>query len=198
MQRIKWDSKKIQTLIKLKKDRKTYKEIAKEFGGTERAISSKLTKLKKKGYDLSPNVRYTLDNVDHDLKIASLSLYWAEGTKRGSRKVEFTNSDVRMINLFIKFLYQCGVKREIIKLRIKGKQEYEPWWSEKTGIPLMQFQKRIKYSGLNKRERKNHGTCIIVVNRKELFDLIINNIPPTRFFQNPPEAPVILGLWPSG
>ena len=80
--------------------------------------------------------------------IAGVSLYWAEGTKRSSQ-FGFMNSDPEMIVFMVFWVEKyLGISRQNIHIRVNthaefASEEYEQFWSQKTGIPLVQFKKTI-------------------------------------------------------
>jgi hypothetical protein len=124
------------------------------------------------------------------LKVAGIMLYWAEGTLKGNT-VDFTNSDPRMVRIFLKFLREvCGVdeRRLRVYLYVYSKdnlEEIKKYWNGLTAIPLSQFTKPyIRETGVNQGNRKlPYGLVHIRYNDKKLLELIkiwisewINNI----------------------
>lgn len=80
------------------------------------------------------------------LKALGTALYWAEGYKRGAG-VDFTNSDEKMVQLFVRFLKEiCGVNNGKLSVYLYCYPQHDPealkcYWSAITGIPLQQFTK---------------------------------------------------------
>ncbi len=116
--------------------------------------------------------------VKRELLVTGLALYWAEGGKSfRNKRVEFCNSDPRMVKLFLNWLKVClevqakdlravvGIN-EIHRLR---EQEVKLYWSQITGIPLAQFRKTSFKKTFNKKIYDNladhKGTLSIVVAR---------------------------------
>jgi len=97
------------------------------------------------------SLKEDLSKKDENLKVASIMLYWGEGVNlnslNGSAIVDFSNSNPRMIKLFLKFLRQiCGVdeKRLRVLLYCYADQDVEAlkkYWYKETNIPLTQFTK---------------------------------------------------------
>lgn len=95
---------------------------------------------------LSFRVKEKLSAEEKELKIAGIMLYWGEGTK-GGHNVEFSNSDPKMIQMFLRLLREIFMVDES-RLRvylycyadqdIKGLKNY---WSTVTRIPVSQFTK---------------------------------------------------------
>jgi len=123
-----------------------------------------------------------------DLKIAGLCLYWAEGSKK-NRKVNFCNSDPKMIKFFITWInkvYQipshelsCYVGiNEAHKNRERMVKDY---WHRQTDIPFENFTKTSfkKYPLKKTFENfdEHYGTLSIQVRRPaRIFYQIIGQI----------------------
>ena len=104
-----------------------------------------------------------------ELWFIGIVLYWAEGSKQRettvSQGVVFSNSDPRMIKIFLKWLKDCAkVSNENIKLEITIHENYKKrvnkviqYWSQITGVFKGKFDK-IYYKKHNiKSLRKNQG-----------------------------------------
>lgn len=133
--------------------------------------------------------------TNKELSIMGAILYSCEGTKlrRDKRRkndiyhwvIEFTNSDARLVKLFLAFL------RRVIKIdetRLKGqlfiyddlkKALLEQQWSGITSIPLSNFNKTIVFKSKNGKYKPNpNGTFKIRYHNKEAFkkpDFLISN-----------------------
>ena len=94
-----------------------------------------------------------------DIFIAGTALYWAEGHKRpivrnGKARtfhpVSFTNSDPKLITLFMRFLREtCGVSDEKISIGLRIFERQDPaylldFWQKTARIPMSRFQKVIQ------------------------------------------------------
>ena len=112
-----------------------------------------------------------------ELFIAGVGLYWAEGFKK-DRRLGFANSDPAMIKLFLRWLRECcKVNEESIRLRVglnishkKRIGVVEKYWSEITGIPLINFQKpffqQFKWKKSYPDENNYFGVLRIRANKK--------------------------------
>mgnify|MGYP005859670993 CR=1 FL=1 len=131
------------------------------------------------------NLKKNLNREEEKLKIAGIMLYWAEGAKKmrsynGQTRggtIDFSNSDPKMIQLFLKFLREiCGVdeSRLRVKLYCYANQDInliKKYWSKITGIPLKQFTKpyiREDFS-LDKIDKMKYGLAHITYSDKKLF-----------------------------
>lgn len=78
-------------------------------------------KIKFERKERSFNPKDRLSTKERDLKIAGIMLYWTEGAKINPERrwytLDFSNSDPRMVKLFLKFLREiCGINEQ--KLRV--------------------------------------------------------------------------------
>jgi DNA-binding transcriptional MerR regulator len=61
-------------------------------------------------------IKHNLTSKQRELLIASIMLYWAEGSKKNNPYVAFSNSDPKIIKLFLRFLREiCGICEKKIK-----------------------------------------------------------------------------------
>lgn len=111
---------------------------------------------------------------NRDLFIAGLCLYWAEGGKK-NRRIEFCNSDPRMIKFIIRWLETCfGVNTKeltcVVGINIiheYREQAVKDYWSSITGISQDQFRKtsfkRVSNKKVYDNLEEHFGTLSIVV-----------------------------------
>lgn len=126
-------------------------------------------------------VKQNLSPEEEKLKIAGIMLYWAEGTKININKkrliVEFTNSDSKMIKLFLKFLREiCGVDEKRLRVYLycyanQNIEELKRYWYEITKIPFAQFTKPYVREDfiLEKSEKMKYGLVHIRYSDKKLL-----------------------------
>ncbi len=122
------------------------------------------------------------------LFLAGVSLYWAEGYKRGAlgskwKSIDFANSDPEMIKLMINFFTKFfEFKKTKIKVQImlhdpKNSIAAINFWQHLTGIPKTNFFKVstvISRASLQKRNKKlQYGTIHLRVNKVESFFRLI-------------------------
>jgi len=132
---------------------------------------------------LSFKVGDRLSLRDEKLKVAGLMLYWGEGTSRG-RTVDFVNSNVLMIKLFLNFLrgiYRVDEKRLRVLLYCysnQNKNELIQHWSKITKIPISQFSKpyvRTDYS-MKAGRQMQYGLIHIRYSDKKLLQCLLEEI----------------------
>lgn len=122
------------------------------------------------------------------LFLAGVSLYWAEGYKRGAegskwKSVDFANSDPEMIKLIMKFftkffkLSKTEIKIQIMLHNPKDEDNSVKYWHKITGVPISNFIKTcssISKASLQKRNKKlQYGTIHLRVNNVQLFFRLI-------------------------
>lgn len=111
-----------------------------------------------------------------DLLIASVGLYWGEGSKK-NRKLSLNNSDPKMVKFIIASFQKIWlVEKKDFVLRVginnihkKRDKEVRKYWSKITEIPLEQFRKTVFIKANNKKKYKNfrihYGTLTIGVSK---------------------------------
>lgn len=129
----------------------------------------------------------------NELRLIGIALYWAEGYKRPMLRngrertyhaVALTNSDPKLITVFLRFLREvCGVSNDKINADIRiyehmNGNELLKFWQKVTGIPSENFGKiyyGVSKSSLGKRpyNRLPYGTVMIRVNSTNLFHKIM-------------------------
>lgn len=116
-----------------------------------------------------------------ELLISGIMLYWAEGWKNNNGYVAFSNSDPKMIQVFLKFLREiCGVYESRLHILLhcyEGQDEVKlkKYWSEISGIPLSQFSASYIHRGkLGSYHRKSeYGTISLRYCDKKLLSQIL-------------------------
>ncbi len=86
-----------------------------------------------------------------ELFLSGILLYWAEGTKRQSGVVAFTNTDPDMVILFISWLNLFEVKKEKLKIRLQlyadmDREAEVNFWSKKINLSKENFEISMKKS----------------------------------------------------
>lgn len=123
----------------------------------------------------------SLSNItDREFLISGLALYWAEGCKK-TRRVEFCNSDPKMIQFLLLWFRKCFQVEDVdIRCCVGINQAHrhreglvKQYWSDITGIPLSQFHKTSFKKVISKKVYENfdkhYGTLAIRINRPSRF-----------------------------
>jgi len=127
--------------------------------------------------------------INNKLFVAGVSLYWAEGYKKGAygskyKSVDFTNSDPEMIKVMMNFFRKfCKLKENKFKLLLMAHSNMNIeksilFWSDITKLPISQFTKTqtaISKSSKFKRSINSllHGTIHIRIYDVAMFYKII-------------------------
>lgn len=134
-------------------------------------------RLEKTGFLANLGKKQVGDTNKRDLFISGLSLYWAEGYKKGNDELGFTNSDPRMIKVFIKWLrevYKIPSDNLIFRLSINNnhhdrEKEVIRFWLDICGVKAEQFTKTSFIHSISKKIYSNRefhfGTLRIKVRR---------------------------------
>ena len=120
-----------------------------------------------------------------ELWLMGIMLYWAEGAKEKSWRpgsgVEFSNSDARMIKIFLQWLYLCGIKKEdiVLKIHIHENQRNNidkvlKYWIKQTGCSKKDFIYIYFKKHNPKTNRKNissnyNGNLVVSVRKSSVF-----------------------------
>ncbi|MAJ97430.1 hypothetical protein CL644_00950 [bacterium] len=128
--------------------------------------------------DIDRAIRDITHISDENLKYLGIGLYWGEGAKTNRSRVEFYNSDPRLIKIMMIFFKRiCKVPKEKFRehtflhphLDAKAAENY---WSNISKIPLSQFQKTTQVHNAvskNKKDSLPYGTFTIGVYDTKLF-----------------------------
>ncbi len=110
---------------------------------------------------------------DSHLLIAGLMLYWAEGDKRNATRIGLANTDIDVIEIFVRWVEKFfGVLREQIKIQLHlyegmNLESEMRFWSKGLGIDREQFYKpeirKLRKSSFTYKESFRHGTCSVYV-----------------------------------
>ncbi len=127
------------------------------------------------------SLKQQLSVKDQILKSIGVTLYWGEGYKTGlANAVDFANSDIKMIQLFLRFLRKiCGIDETRLRVYVYCYSNQNPpelirFWSKITGIPKSQFTKPYvrKDFRLEKKDKMPYGLVHIRYSDKKLLLLI--------------------------
>lgn len=152
-----------------------------ELSGWEKGrLKSRQIKKEKRERLLLTFIRNGVEHFSYlnkkEFFIVGLALYWAEGGKSSrNRRVEFCNSDPRMIKFLILWLKECFEVEStnlravvgINEIHYQREQIVKEYWSKISGIPIEQFRKTSFKKVKNKKVYDNFdqhfGTLSILV-----------------------------------
>jgi hypothetical protein len=126
-------------------------------------------------------------DIGDPLHCAGCMLFWAEGSKSRNRVI-FTNADVDMVRLFLRFLRECyQVRDDRVRLSVNCHLgngltlgEIEEWWLTRLDLPAgcLRAAAVNRTSSASKRVRRPliHGTARLVVNSTAIAQSIYGAI----------------------
>ena len=139
----------------------------------------------------------TFELMKNPLFVSGISLYWAEGYKKGAygskwKSVDFANSDPEMIKVMMNFFRSfCGINNANIKIQLMAHPNVDigkalKFWSSLTKIPQSQFIKTCtaisKYSKKRRNNTLTNGTIHIRINNVKFFFKMIGWIDGLKDF----------------
>jgi hypothetical protein len=163
-----WDENEINILKNLRAKGELNSAIAKKLDRSIDSIQQMCIRLKKDNEVTSrnPPKDEKIYNLDSEISLIGLMLWWAEGTKKG-RNVQFVNSSPDMIKIYMIFLNSIGVdlKKLSAKIKVMNQSQVDPtqkYWSRITGISMKNFTKPIVRGKPVDTKDKDHKGCLTI------------------------------------
>ena len=113
------------------------------------------------------------------LFIAGLMLYWAEGDNKPENSFRLSNTDPRMIKLYVKFLIESlDISIENIRLGLilypdLVENKCVEFWSKNTGVHKSQFYKTQFIQGRHPTKRLSNGICMVICGNRQLKEKVL-------------------------
>jgi hypothetical protein len=124
-------------------------------------------KLEKQHFDNSYRTITQLSLTPDHIRLLCALMYWCEGAK-GKDRVDFTNSDPNLVQLFLKYL-RVGFALEEHKFRVNiqlhtyhNANKQIAYWSRITAIPEKQFNKPYQKTHTSIQIREDYQGCISI------------------------------------
>ncbi len=117
-----------------------------------------------------------------DIDTLGTILYWCEGSKRElDCRVEFVNSDPRMISVFLKFLRAKGIDERRLRIRMTlhvqdDENACKEYWKKVTALGDKNFMLTVVKDPSVTRKPLPYGTITIRYNSLALLRQIKNDI----------------------
>lgn len=152
-------------LSKPQKQRLTEKRLRAAKRGGEAKRNQRLRKTRQ----IEDNALNEIGEITpRELFLIGTVLYWAEGSKQKphnpSERVNFSNSDVSMIQMFLKWLNAIGISSKEIMFSVYLHEtarhrvtEIQKYWSKSLKLRINKFEKIYFKKGSTKSYRKNIG-----------------------------------------
>jgi len=113
--------------------------------------------------------------TDVDIATIGVILYWCEGSKReDDRRVEFVNSDPRMISIFMRYLRTKDIDEARIRARVTihvqdDEVECKDYWKKVTSLNDSNFISTVVKSPSFSKKPLPYGTVAIRYNSLQLL-----------------------------
>lgn len=112
---------------------------------------------------------------ERDLLLLGAAIYWCEGAKakpwHPEEKIQFTNSDPMLVELFLRFLESQGRDRASLTYRVSihESSDHEAalvWWADRLALPRECFQRTTLKRHTPRTNRRNttedyHGSLVV-------------------------------------
>jgi transcriptional regulator with XRE-family HTH domain len=112
-----------------------------------------------------------------DVLLLGAAIYWCEGTKskpwRRIERLQFVNTDVTLVRLFLRFLDLCQIARERVGFRVSIHESADAaaateWWATSLGVSVESFTRPTIKRHRVRTNRKNvandyHGCVVVTV-----------------------------------
>lgn len=125
--------------------------------------------------------------TDRELLLLGAAIYWCEGAKakpwNPNEKIQFTNSDPMILEIFLRFLETCGRDRTTLTYRLSIHESADDeaavdWWIGCLSLPRGRFKRTTLKRHLPRTSRRNtgadyHGCLVVNVPKgRELYWLV--------------------------
>jgi hypothetical protein len=117
--------------------------------------------------------------ITNSLFVAGIVMYWGEGDSKPQNPLRLSNTDPRMIRLYVQFL--CNVLKvppEKIRLTLilypdLHNDRCRLFWSKTTGLHTRHFLKTQYIQGHHPTKRLQYGICIVVVYSRQCKEKVL-------------------------
>ena len=106
------------------------------------------------------------------LFVAGIAFYWGEGDSKPTNPLRLSNTDPRMIALYVRFLrIIMGIPDEKIRIGLVlypdlADDACKFFWATVMGLAIGNFMKTQFIQGHHPTKRLAHGVCMVVVNSR--------------------------------
>ena len=112
--------------------------------------------------------------LKNPLFVAGVTMYWGEGDSKMKNPLRLSNTDPRMIHLYVKFLREIlGVPNQKIRVALilypdLHDVDCKRFWSRVTGLAYKNFIKTQYIRGYHPTKRLQYGVCVVIVSSRQL------------------------------
>jgi transposase len=113
--------------------------------------------------------------TDRELMLLGAAIYWCEGRKakpwNPDERIQFTNSDPMLLDVFLRFLESLGCDRSSLTYRVSihesaDQERAVDWWIKRLNLPRERFKRTTLKRHLPRTNRRNTGVdyhgCLVV------------------------------------
>lgn len=167
------ESQKIKNILSSKENKRVAERINKFVAGNKKHWSDRKINIQNDAREKFNSLK------NNKLFIAGAMLYWAEGDNKSGNPFRLTNTDPRMIALYIKFLTEAlklskkDIKIALILYPDLSEKECMNFWSKISGINQDNFYKTQFIKGNHPTKRLSHGICIVNCNNRPMKEKVL-------------------------
>jgi hypothetical protein len=117
--------------------------------------------------------------VTRSLFVAGITMYWGEGDSKPKNPLRLSNTDPRMIRLYVRFLRKIAhVPTEKIRLALilypdLDDRQCQSFWGKTTELKRENFIKTQYIRGRHPTKRLQYGVCVVIVNSRQLKEKVL-------------------------
>lgn len=117
--------------------------------------------------------------IKNPLFVAGVSLYWAEGDSKIGNPFRLSNTDPKMISLYVNFLIRVlNIPKENLRAALilypdLFEEKCIKFWAKIIGIPKSQFYKTQFIKGSHPTKRLSNGICMIICGNRQSKEKIM-------------------------
>ncbi len=147
------------------------------------------TKLKKKQNRLDAVFRNVSEDIgtlsERELFLAGLFLYWGEGWKSTNATTALTNTNPKMLILFLRWLKLIGVDKSLVKVRLDLYVDMDikkqvTFWAKELSLSTSQFTKpyikKSRRSDITYKTGFGHGTCSVMFGNRDVHEYVLAGV----------------------
>ncbi|MDO8536714.1 MAG: helix-turn-helix domain-containing protein [bacterium] len=111
--------------------------------------------------------------IKNPLFVAGITIYWGEGDSKPKNPMRISNTDPRMISVYIHFLREVmlipdeKIRMGLILYPDLSDAVCKKFWARVSGLDENHFMKTQYIKGYHPTKRLSHGICMVVVNSRQ-------------------------------
>ncbi len=160
-------SKKVKEVLTIKNNALSRVRIQKIISTSRRKWAAWAESARSEAKEIFPTL------CKNPLFISGTMLYWGEGDSKIDNPLRFSNTDPRMVGVYVTFLKQVlcvqpeKIRMGLILYHDLDESKTKNFWQAVAGLPEENFMKTQFIKGSHPTKRLAHGICMVVVNSKQ-------------------------------